>query len=606
MSFVWNNRNLNRLIFVLAAIVLAFMFRYRFGGPSGDDYKRVINGDGKGYYAYLPAVFIYHDMTFSFFEKDQQNFGYQYSNTFLLNHDKKNLNKYTCGEAILLIPFFLAAMVYSKFMWLPVDGYNGAFHVFCALGTLTYFVLGLFLSKKVMQRHALSGRSIALSLVALTFGTNILNYVVFESSMSHVYSFFTIALNVYLAKRFFESPSLKVILLGGLTLGLIILIRPINGIIVFAYPFLAGDKNFFAIVKEKFKYFLLAGTAACAVIFVQLILWKLEIGNFLVYGYKNEGFYFNQVAPVFDYLLSFKRGAFIYSPILLLSLIGFLRMPRREALWLFIFLFLVVYVHASWWSWYYGDGFGERPLIDFYIFFALLLAFFFEMLGKTVVRIAGLAALIVLVALHQVFFFQYIRGIIHPYSMNYEKFKFVFLKTSERYRNLFKCETEDFYHPHGVFASDSVFASLIDTNENVSNKLTYSKNKIRQGAYMDISNDIYPVTYAVKTDTSWLFKARYAEMEFDYMQPKADTAAADVLLCVTLHSNVEGAAAYFNANQLEGKDFNTPYEWRHAFERIKIGIPESTGMEVHAFVNNPRSRAVYIKNFKIRIVEAKP
>ena len=105
-SFHLNNLQLNRFIVLLSAVVLLFMFKYRFGGASGDDYKRVINGDGKGYYAYLPAIFIYHDLTFSFFDKQPDKFGYQYSNTFLLNHEEKNLNKYTCGEAILLLPFF--------------------------------------------------------------------------------------------------------------------------------------------------------------------------------------------------------------------------------------------------------------------------------------------------------------------------------------------------------------------------------------------------------------------------------------------------------------------------------------------------------------------
>ena len=31
-----------------------------------DRFNRPINGDAKGYYAYLPAIFIYHDPTFSF------------------------------------------------------------------------------------------------------------------------------------------------------------------------------------------------------------------------------------------------------------------------------------------------------------------------------------------------------------------------------------------------------------------------------------------------------------------------------------------------------------------------------------------------------------
>ena len=33
------------------------------------DWKEIIRVDGKGYYAYLPAVFIYHDLNLGFFDK---------------------------------------------------------------------------------------------------------------------------------------------------------------------------------------------------------------------------------------------------------------------------------------------------------------------------------------------------------------------------------------------------------------------------------------------------------------------------------------------------------------------------------------------------------
>ena len=57
------NKKLNLFIALLAVIVLAFTVKYRFIGEDGEAYKRAIDGDAKGYYAYLPAVFIYHDLT---------------------------------------------------------------------------------------------------------------------------------------------------------------------------------------------------------------------------------------------------------------------------------------------------------------------------------------------------------------------------------------------------------------------------------------------------------------------------------------------------------------------------------------------------------------
>jgi hypothetical protein len=36
-------------------------------------WKEIIKSDGKGYYAYLPAIFIYHDLNFGFFDKIEKN-----------------------------------------------------------------------------------------------------------------------------------------------------------------------------------------------------------------------------------------------------------------------------------------------------------------------------------------------------------------------------------------------------------------------------------------------------------------------------------------------------------------------------------------------------
>ena len=39
-----------------------------------DRQKYVIISDGKGYYAYLPAVFIYHDLNFNFLDSIEANY----------------------------------------------------------------------------------------------------------------------------------------------------------------------------------------------------------------------------------------------------------------------------------------------------------------------------------------------------------------------------------------------------------------------------------------------------------------------------------------------------------------------------------------------------
>ena len=50
---------------ILVIYVMIFM---GFKSPE-QSWDRVINSDGKGYYAYLPAIFIYHDLQFKFVEQ---------------------------------------------------------------------------------------------------------------------------------------------------------------------------------------------------------------------------------------------------------------------------------------------------------------------------------------------------------------------------------------------------------------------------------------------------------------------------------------------------------------------------------------------------------
>ena len=74
-------------------------------------WKEVIVSDGIGYYSYLPALFIYNDLNYSYFYSDSLDyvairFG---PGSFCYPVDNKAVNKYYCGEAIVMAPFFFLA-----------------------------------------------------------------------------------------------------------------------------------------------------------------------------------------------------------------------------------------------------------------------------------------------------------------------------------------------------------------------------------------------------------------------------------------------------------------------------------------------------------------
>ena len=59
--------------------------------------------------------------------------------------------------------------------------------------------------------------------------------------MSHVYSFAFMNMFIYYLRQYFIFFKRKHLLLLSIILGIIVLIRPINGMILFIIPFVAGN-----------------------------------------------------------------------------------------------------------------------------------------------------------------------------------------------------------------------------------------------------------------------------------------------------------------------------------------------------------------------------
>jgi len=207
------------------------------------DYKTgIIESDAKGYYAYLPAVFIYHDLNFSFFNRIEKetyydpNFYYEYLRT----ENNKTFDKYYVGTAICLSPFFLLGHAITVFTGLPADGYSYYYTMMVHLGALFYLLLALFGLLKLLQAYQINDKPAAVVLAAMVFGTNLFYYVVTEFAMSHLYSFTAITWFCLYTRKYFSGHENKYLVYNALLLGIITLIRPVNLLVILAIPFLSG------------------------------------------------------------------------------------------------------------------------------------------------------------------------------------------------------------------------------------------------------------------------------------------------------------------------------------------------------------------------------
>jgi len=388
-----------------------------------------MEADGKGYYAYLPAVFIYNDLSFKFFHSIEKEKYYHpnYYYAYLRVHNDKVINKYYVGTAVSMTPFFAIGHLKALLGGWPADGYSYPYMVWVHFGALVYLLIGLLALRRLLRTYSIDEKWIALTLAAIVFGTNLFYYVLTEFSMSHVYSFSLITCFLLFSRKTMLGGSLNHFLWASVILGWIILIRPVNAVVVFALPFLAGNphnlKDIFSRLLLKWKYVLSAVLIIAAIASIQAIIYKIQTGDFFVYSYPGEGFEFTR-PHMGSMLFSFRKGLFVYTPLLLISLVGFRFlwiMQRFQAVALFVFFLLILYLFSSWHMWYYGGSFSQRVFIDYYARFAILLALTLQFL-KGMIRKIYITGIIVLSLFCQYQTYQYRHMVIHWSDMTKEKY----------------------------------------------------------------------------------------------------------------------------------------------------------------------------------------
>jgi hypothetical protein len=126
---------------LLGLILLALFFTFRNPNNSWD---RVIQAEGLGYYAYLPAIFIHHDLSWeSTALAAQPYYNRDVRGDFLNKIDQKGINKYFPGIAILWLPFFWVAHFLSFLTGMNPDGFGLLYQYSIAFSAIFYLLLGL-------------------------------------------------------------------------------------------------------------------------------------------------------------------------------------------------------------------------------------------------------------------------------------------------------------------------------------------------------------------------------------------------------------------------------------------------------------------------------
>ena len=520
-----------------ASIIIVFLITIPLLNFNHHNYSKgdgVIIWDVKSYYAYLPAAFIYNDLSLDFMQDYPDKFG-KWIWPIITPTGKKAILT-TMGLSVMYSPFFFIAHQYAlRNAEFEPDGYSMPYHIALTFSAYVYFILALILLRKLLLKY-FTELSTAITLLAVGGGTNLLHYVTYSAPMSHAYNFFLIIAFVYLLERWYNTYKWSDTVLLGLTAGLISLIRPTNTIILLLIPFYqvysfkSLRTNFCILLKRWSK--LICITIAFILVWVpQFIYWYKVSGRIFYFSYEevDSAFYFLN-PQVFNILFSFKKGWYIYTPIMLLATIGIYFLIKRKnpfAIGTSIYFIVNLYILSSWWSWWFGGGYGNRAFIDGYGIMAFPLAALLDWNKKVnLKKIALVFLVLILTALNIFQVQQYRHGSIHYFWMNREAYweTFLRLKPTCKYWNIL-------LQPNVEKARKGVYETtyFIDSNvtrEELFNKL---KSEVEKNAQLldsltilsqNTNNSIEELKEEHINDkiNSGLAQQEYKELRIDYLK----------------------------------------------------------------------------------------
>jgi hypothetical protein len=410
---------------------------------------------------YNPSIFIYGDVSElkwvpAIEEEYKVTGGELYQATQLENGNYTN--KYLGGVAIMQLPFFLSAHAYANITDHPADGFSAPYQYAIAFGGIFYCLFGLFLLRNITLRFFMDG-PIALTILFLGLGTNLVQYTAIDGGQSHIYIFPLYALILWGTIKWHDAPNWKWAAIIGFTIGLATICRPTELIMLFI-PLLWNTHEK-SIRKEKWQLVRkhlphLAWVIGFGLIGVlpQLIYWKYTTGS-LIHDVGSKWFFFN---PWFRVLFGITNGFFVYTPIAILFVVGFFCMKKypfyRSVL---TFCLLNIWIIMAWSDWRYGATFSTRAMVQSYPVLALAMV--------AAVTFVWERKILKLLVINLGFFFiyanivqitQYNSLVLHYHDMNWKYYSHVYLNPSPTPLDFSLLDTEDFienerdYNVHSV------------------------------------------------------------------------------------------------------------------------------------------------------------
>ncbi|MCK4407220.1 MAG: glycosyltransferase family 39 protein [Bacteroidales bacterium] len=602
----------------LSLIIVIFNFLYI---PSN-----ILSWDVFGYYLYLPCLFIYNDLGLNDVSVIHNIIEqYNSSATFYQAVQLPSgdwVMRYQMGMAILYSPAFFIGHLVALIGGYTADGFSSPYQYSVFIENIIVTIIGIFIMRKLLLKF-FNEKVTAVVLIILVIGTNFFYHNAFygANAMNHNYLFTLYALLIWITIKWYETYKFKYIIFLGLVIGIITLSRPPE-IICVLIPVLWGIKNKASflekleLIKQK-KYQII--TCALIILFIgflQLFYYKISTGNFLFYSYggnKGEGFDF--LSPyIISFSFSFRKGWLLYTPILIFSIIGFYFLYKRnKSIFFSLFLFFIVnlYIVSSWSTWWGGETFSQKNVIQSYAILAFPLGYFITYLNERKKYIKAIFYIIfcLLIILNLFQTWQILHGVLHPSRMSKAYYFRIFGKTSASKEDKKLLMVEHTYTDKDVFNNEGDYdkrnLQFYDFEDKESEYATkhYSEFVSISGKYslkMDSINIFSPgiekkFTELTEKDHVWIRASAY-------VYPVVDTKENPLTLVITFQHK-DGNYKY---RALNTEDLNLKLnEWNKISMDYLTPWLRSKNDMIKIYFWLRGKNEVYIDDFKVEVFERK-
>ncbi|MDX6766244.1 MAG: hypothetical protein SFU85_05595 [Candidatus Methylacidiphilales bacterium] len=296
-------------------------------------------------------------------------------------------NKLGVGWAVSSWPFFVLAdgivVGLQKTGWAhPArDGYSAIYQILLLGGQLIYAAAGLCLAWRIVSRWV-AGPQAAEGVLLCWLGSFLFTYQTWLLSMSHSLAFSALCWAFWCGLRIVEKRAGPGIWLQmGLASGLLVVTR-YQCAVYLLFPAVAAVMALRAGNRGARLGAGLACLGGGALLFLQMLAWKIVYGQWLLYSYEGEIFHWTR-PHVWDVLFSPFHGLFYWSPSLLVGLAGYLMWVRRHPFpgWVWtVSMLATLWVNAAWEEWWFGASYGSRAFEGCVLFFMLGTAWLLQVL----------------------------------------------------------------------------------------------------------------------------------------------------------------------------------------------------------------------------------